>query len=80
MSNLTLLSSLQPNEKAVVSGFSVSCTLGYRRRLITMGLLPNTEFTLLRVAPLGDPIELTVRQSRLILRKNEASSILVERV
>ena len=80
MTDLTLLSKLQPNEKAVVSGFSLGCTSGYRQRLMTMGLLPNTVVELLRVAPLGDPIELTVRQSRLILRKNEASSILVERL
>lgn len=80
MTDLTPLSNLQPNEKAVVSGFSIGCTPVYRQRLLTMGLLPNTVVELLRVAPLGDPIELMVRQSRLILRKNEASSILVERL
>jgi ferrous iron transport protein A len=52
----------------------------YRHRLIAMGLLPGTEFTVTRIAPLGDPIEITVRGFSLSLRKDEATILHVEQV
>jgi len=52
----------------------------YRQRLIAMGLLPGTEFTVIRLAPLGDPIEIEVRGFYLTIRKNEANILTVERV
>lgn len=52
----------------------------YRHRLISMGLIPGTAFTISRIAPLGDPIELIVRGFSLSLRKNEASILQVEEV
>jgi ferrous iron transport protein A len=51
----------------------------YRRRLLAMGLLPGTEFTVTRYAPLGDPVELRVRGFSLSLRKTEAEIVQVER-
>jgi ferrous iron transport protein A len=50
----------------------------YRQRLIAMGLLPGTQFTLSRIAPLGDPIEIAVRGFLLSLRKNEAQILKIE--
>lgn len=47
-------------------------------RLREMGLLPGTRVTLIRVAPLGDPLEIQVRGYRLSLRKSEAEHILLE--
>lgn len=52
--------------------------VAYRQKLIAMGLVPGTELTVTRIAPFGDPIEILVRGSRLSLRKNEASILLVE--
>jgi Fe2+ transport system protein FeoA len=52
----------------------------YRQRLISMGLIPGTEFVVSRIAPLGDPIEITVRGFALSLRKDEASILQIERV
>lgn len=52
----------------------------YRHRLMSMGLLPGTEFILARIAPLGDPIELLVRGFSLSLRKSEASILQIEEV
>jgi Fe2+ transport system protein FeoA len=49
-------------------------------RLREMGLLPGTQVTLARVAPLGDPIEIKVRGYRLTLRKSEAEHIQVRAV
>ena len=47
-------------------------------RLREMGLLPGTRVTLVRVAPLGDPLEIQVRGYRLSLRKSEAALVEVD--
>ncbi|PTX98470.1 FeoA family protein [Opitutus sp. ER46] len=48
-------------------------------RLREMGLLAGTRITLVRTAPLGDPLEIKVRGYHLTLRKAEAEHVLVER-
>jgi ferrous iron transport protein A len=52
----------------------------YREKLLSMGLTPGTEFTVVRLAPLGDPIEIVVRGYSVSLRKNEAEMLQVERL
>jgi ferrous iron transport protein A len=52
----------------------------YREKLLSMGLLPGTEFTVTRLAPLGDPIEINVRGYAMTLRKEEAKMLTVMRV
>lgn len=49
----------------------------FRRRLMELGLVPGTEIKVLAVAPLGDPIEIEMRASRLSIRKHEAAEISV---
>lgn len=49
-------------------------------RLREMGLLVGTPLTLVRAAPMGDPIEIKVRGYHLTLRKAEADHLLVEPV
>ncbi len=48
------------------------------RRFQEMGLTPGTRFRVLKVAPLGDPIEIELRGFRLVLRKGEAGFIRIE--
>jgi ferrous iron transport protein A len=50
----------------------------FRRRLLDMGLVSGETITLSAVAPLGDPIEVTIKGYRLSLRKEEARLVLVE--
>ena len=52
----------------------------FRRRLMELGLVPGTRVELVRVAPLGDPLELLVRGASLSIRKAEASAIEVQAV
>ena len=54
----------------------VACMVSAWARL---GLVPGTRVELLRVAPLGDPVELLVRGASLSIRKAEASAIQVRR-
>jgi Fe2+ transport system protein FeoA len=50
----------------------------FRRRLMELGLLPGTTVEVVRVAPLGDPLELRVRGCLLSIRREEARAIDVE--
>lgn len=49
-----------------------------RRRLFDMGVTPGAELTMRKKAPLGDPIEITLRGYELTLRKSEAACVEVE--
>lgn len=49
-----------------------------RRRIMDMGITKGVEITVCKVAPLGDPIEITVRGYQLSLRKDDAETIEVE--
>lgn len=49
-----------------------------KRRLFDMGITPGAEVFLRKKAPLGDPIEITVRGYELTLRKTEAECVLTE--
>ena len=46
-----------------------------KRRILDMGLTKGVEVTVRKVAPLGDPIELTVRGYELSIRKDEAAKV-----
>ena len=48
-----------------------------KRRIMDMGITKGTSVFVRKVAPLGDPIEVTVRGYELSLRKSEAESIVV---
>ena len=50
-----------------------------RRRLFDMGLTPGCEVFVRKRAPLGDPVEITLRGYELTLRKKEASLVIVEK-
>ncbi len=49
-----------------------------KRRIMDMGITKNVEIVIRRVAPLGDPLELTVRGYELSLRKADAEMVEVE--
>ena len=49
-------------------------------RLREMGVLPGTTVTLIRTAPLGDPLEIKVRGYHLTLRRSEADHVLIDPV
>ena len=63
-------------ENAIVKRLSGEGVL--KRRIMDMGVTKGVEVFVRKVAPLGDPIEVTVRGYELSLRKAEAENILVE--
>ena len=68
------LKDLLPGESGTVSGFDGQ---GKLSRLMEMGLLPGTKVEVVRLAPLGDPMDLKVRGYHLSIRKAEAARIRV---
>jgi ferrous iron transport protein A len=70
------LSELRPGEKGRITAVGGAGAL--KRRLMDMGLLPGQEVKVEKVAPLGDPIEVTVRSYALSLRRREAEDVRVE--
>lgn len=74
---VTCFKDLKPGDSARVLRFNGLETV-YRNRLMSLGLIPGTEFEVQHVAPLGDPIEIRVRGFHLSLRRNEAGDMEVE--
>lgn len=52
----------------------------YRRRLVILGATPGITFDVVRIAPLGDPIEIRVRGSIISVRRDEAMLMQVEKI
>lgn len=73
------LADLSPGERAEIVGYA-KCDRAYRNQLLAMGLTPSARFTVLRRAPLGDPILIQIHDSQLSLRINEASILQLKRV
>ena len=70
------LSELKPGEKGRI--VKVRGSGGVHRRILDMGVVSGTEVEVERVAPLEDPIEVTLKGYHLTLRKGEAKGIQVE--
>lgn len=71
LSNLTVgqkakVLSLDENDKAI------------RRHLLDMGITRGTEITIKKIAPMGDPIDISLRDYELCISKNDLSKIKVE--
>ena len=64
---------LEPGHSGIIATIGGEGAL--RRRLLDLGLTPNTKVTVRKVAPMGDPIELYLRGYVLTLRKDDAVKI-----
>lgn len=73
------LADLAVGGHGVVDGFAPGSGV-YRQRLLAMGLIRGTRFEVCRVAPLGDPVEIRLRNYHLSLRGDEARALRVREV
>ena len=71
------LTRLKPGEEGTV--VSIQNNGSNSSDLMEMGLTPGTQIKLVKLAPLGDPMELDVRGYHLSVRRSEAKNILIER-
>ena len=72
------IGTLEMDATAKISGYTKEAK-PFKEKLLSMGLTRGTEIKVVRVAPLGDPIEINTRGFNLSLRKAEADVVLVER-
>lgn len=70
------LSMLKPGEAGKITAIGAVGPL--KRRLMDMGVLVGERIKVEKIAPLGDPIEVTIKSYNLSLRKQEAMAIEVE--
>lgn len=71
------LKDLKPGEEGTV--ISIGEKGPMRRRIMDMGVTPGTVIKVIKVAPLGDPIEVNIRGYELSLRKTEAENIQIQK-
>ncbi len=70
---------LSIGEKAEITGYD-KCNPHYREKLLSMGLTRGAVLTLVKIAPLGDPVDIKIRDYNLSLRKDEADILLIRRI
>jgi DtxR family Mn-dependent transcriptional regulator len=70
------LAELKPGESGRI--VRVGSVGSIRRRIVDMGAVNGTNVTVVKVAPLGDPIEVKIKGYSLTLRKEEAEAITIE--
>lgn len=73
-----MLKDLAVGDRATLVGLAAGGK-AYRRKLLSLGLTPGAELNVVRVAPMGDPVEIRVRGFSLSLRKDEADALSVEK-
>ena len=73
---MTSLRSAKPGQTVTVVRLEGAGPL--RRRIMDMGITKGTSLYIRKVAPLGDPVEITVRGYELSIRKGDAENIQVE--
>ncbi|MFM9412962.1 ferrous iron transport protein A [Peptococcus simiae] len=76
MGETRTLKDLQVGDQVMIS--KITGEGAVRRRLMDMGLTRGTQVYVRKVAPLGDPIEVTIRGYELSLRKDEAEHVEVD--
>ncbi len=72
------LSELKVGESGLIVALN-ELSLDIRKKLMVMGLLPNTQVTLIRRAPMGDPLQIQVRGVSIAVRESIASAVEVEK-
>lgn len=69
---------LLPGHQYKIIGFSPLISPAYRQKLLSLGFLPGSPFSVVRIAPLGDPIEVKSRRVSLVLRKKDLELLIIE--
>ena len=71
------ISKLKPKEKGIIKEINLSGKI--RNRLLELGIVENTKVKLIRLAPLGDPIQISIRGYNLAIRKEIAQRIKISK-
>ncbi|NDL64463.1 ferrous iron transporter A [Acerihabitans arboris] len=66
-----------PHHHYKIIGYAEKINPAYRQKLLSLGMLPGSSFQVIRVAPLGDPIQIETRRAQLALRKKDLSQLML---
>ncbi|MBA5761438.1 ferrous iron transport protein A [Vibrio sp. 404] len=72
----TSLSKILPGTKGIIVSHHAQGAI--RQRLLDLGLMPEMEVELIRYAPMGDPIEIKVGLTNVVIRKTEAETVTID--
>ncbi len=78
MKTQTTFEKLKPGDSGRVVKYI--CEDDCAMRLQEMGLCEGTEFTVVKIAPMGDPVEVEFRRCRLCIRKSEMCQVAIEKL
>jgi ferrous iron transport protein A len=73
------ITDLVPGDRVRLVGFG-GTDVQYRRRLLSLGVICGAELLIVRIAPLGCPIQIEVKGTALTLRIEEASQLILEHI
>jgi len=76
----TKIKDMEVGHEAAVVGYTPASDRAYCQKLLRMGLVRGAQFTLIRNAPLGDPVEIALKGFNLTLRAHEADVLNVKRI
>jgi ferrous iron transport protein A len=71
------ISVLEPQKAYQLTGFAATMTPAYRHKLLSMGIRPGIWFRIVRIAPLGDPVQLEIGRLNVMLRKKDLEQLTV---
>jgi len=77
---ISMLENFLPGQAYRIHSLAATLSRPFRQKLIAMGLLPGTQFTVRRVAPLGDPVELRVAGCSLCVRQRDLHCLALEKI
>lgn len=70
---------LQLQHHYKIIGYAEEILPAFRQKMLCLGMLPGSSFQVVRVAPLGDPVQIQVRRVQMVLRKKDLSLLLLSR-
>jgi len=63
-----------------ILGYQPSVNSAWRQKLLTMGMLPGAVVEVIRVAPMGDPVQIRTRRVSLAVRQRDLADIILEEI
>ena len=69
-----------PEDCYRITGFMPTISQAYKQKLLCLGLLPGTEFRVIRTAPFGDPIQIMVGYNQVVMRKKDIALLQLDKI
>lgn len=75
-----MIQKLLPGKRYQIKRFTKAISQSYRFKLLAMGLIPGAQFSVVRLAPLGNTLEVCLNEFKLSLRVKELSQLDIEAI